>query len=180
MNYCSQCGSQISARIPEGDDRPRFICDMCNTIHYQNPKMVVGCIPEWEDRILLCKRSIEPKRGKWTLPAGYLENGETVVDGAKRETVEEAGARVEMLEPYALMSIAYISQIYLIFRARLVDTEFAPGKESLEVKLFSEGEIPWDDLAFMVVRETLQRYFKDRPSGVFPVQTGTITRPKML
>ena len=178
MNYCSQCGSRVSARIPEGDDRPRFICDMCNTIHYQNPKMVVGCIPEWEDRILLCKRSIEPKHGKWTLPAGYLENGETVVDGAKRETAEEAGARVEMLEPYALMSIAYISQIYLIFRARLVDTDFAPGKESLEVKLFSEGEIPWDDLAFMVVRETLQRYFKDRPNGVFPVQIGTITRPK--
>ena len=180
MNYCSQCGSQVSARIPEGDDRTRFICDMCNTIHYQNPKMVVGCIPEWEDRILLCKRSIEPKVGKWTLPAGYLENGETVVDGAKRETVEEAGARVEMLEPYALMSIAYISQIYLIFRARMVDTEFAPGKESLEVKLFSERDIPWDDLAFIVVRETLKRYFRDRPNGVFPVQIGTITRPKTV
>ena len=137
----------------------------------------MGCIPEWEDRILLCKRAIEPKRGKWTLPAGYLENGETVVDGAQRETVEEAGARVEMLEPYALMSIAYISQIYLMFRASLVDTDFAPGKESLEVKLFTEREIPWDDLAFMVVRETLQRYFKDRPNGVFPIQTGTITRP---
>ena len=177
MNYCSQCGSQVSARIPEGDDRPRFICDICNMIHYQNPKMVVGCIPEWEDRILLCKRSIEPKVGKWTLPAGYLENGETVVDGAKRETVEEAGARVEMLEPYALMSIADISQIYLIFRARMVDTEFAPGKESLEVKLFSEGEIPWDDLAFIVIRETLIRYFEDRRIGDFKFQMGDITPP---
>ena len=177
MNYCSQCGSQVSTRIPAGDDRQRFICDTCNTIHYQNPKMVVGCIPEWEDKILLCKRSIEPKYGKWTLPAGYLENGETIVDGAKRETVEEAGARVERLEPYALMSIAHINQIYLIFRARLVDTGFAPGKESLDVKLFSEDGIPWDDLAFIVVRETLQRYFKDKPNGIFPVQTGTIERP---
>ena len=177
MNYCCQCGSPVSARIPEGDDRPRYICDRCDTVHYQNPKMVVGCIPEWEDKILLCKRSIEPKSGKWTLPAGYLENNETVVEGAKRETLEEAGARVEGLEPYALMSIAHISQIYLIFRARLVDTNFAPGKESLEVRLYPESKIPWDELAFLVVRETLKRYFNDRPAGAFPVQIGNIARP---
>lgn len=178
MNYCSQCGSPVSTRVPEGDDRNRFVCDGCGTIHYQNPKMVVGCIPEWEDRILLCKRSIEPKLGKWTLPAGYLENGETLIEGAQRETLEEAGARVEKLEPYALMSIAYISQVYIIFRARLVDTDFAPGTESSEVKLFHEGEIPWDDLAFIVIRETLRRYFRDRPTGRLPIQTGTITIPK--
>jgi ADP-ribose pyrophosphatase YjhB (NUDIX family) len=178
MKFCSQCGSRVTARVPEGDDRQRFVCDRCGTIHYQNPKMVVGCIPEWEDRILLCKRSIEPKLGKWTIPAGYLENGETVNEGAKRETLEEAGARVENLQPYALMSIAYISQVYLIFRARLKATDFAPGPESSEVKLYSEGEIPWDDLAFMVVRETLRRYFRDRPTGSFPLQNGIITRLK--
>ncbi len=176
MNYCSHCGSPVSARIPEGDDRQRFVCDGCGTIHYQNPKMVVGCIPEWEDKILLCKRSIEPRHGKWTIPAGYLENGETVIQGAVRETLEEADARVDTLEPYALMSIAYISQVYLIFRARLTDTHFAPGKESMEVKLFLETEIPWDDLAFTVVQETLRRYFRDRPTGRFPIQTGTIKR----
>lgn len=178
MNFCSQCGSPVTARIPIGDDRQRFVCDGCGTIHYQNPKMVVGCIPEWEDRILLCRRSIEPKHGKWTLPAGYLENDETVTEGAKRETREEAGARVESLEPYALMSIAFISQVYLIFRARLTDTDFAPGTESSEVRLFSETEIPWEDLAFRVIRETLSRYFRDRPSGIFPLQNGIITRTK--
>ena len=178
MNFCSHCGSQITTRVPEGDDRPRFICDTCHTIHYQNPKMVVGCIPEWEDKILLCKRSIQPKYGKWTIPAGYLENGETVVEGAKRETIEEAGARVDGLEPYALMSIAHISQIYVIFRANLLDLGFALGKESLDVKLFSEDQIPWNDLAFIVVRETLKRYFEDKAKGVFPVRTGTIERPK--
>jgi ADP-ribose pyrophosphatase YjhB (NUDIX family) len=138
--------------------------------------MVVGCIPEWEDRILLCKRSIDPKRGKWTVPAGYLENGETVAEGAKRETLEEAGARVENLEPYALMSIAFISQVYILFRARLMDTDFTPGTESSDVRLFAEGEIPWGDLAFMVVRETLRRYFRDRPTGYFPLQNGIITK----
>lgn len=177
MNFCSQCGSPVFERIPEGDDRQRFVCDVCGAIHYQNPKMVVGCIPEWEDKILLCRRSIEPKTGKWTLPAGYLENGETVVEGAKRETLEEAGARVDALEPYALMSLAYISQVYLIFRARLMDTDFTPGTESSDVKLFSEEEIPWDDLAFGVVRETLRRYFRDRPSGIFRLQNGIIPRP---
>ncbi len=176
MNFCSQCASPVSARIPEGDDRPRFVCEGCGAIHYQNPKIVVGCIPEWEDRILLCKRSIEPKPGKWTLPAGYLENGETLIEGAKRETLEEAGARVEKLEAYALMSIAYISQVYIIFRASLVDTDFAPGIESSELALFSEEKIPWDDLAFMVIRETLRRYFRDRSVGIFKVQTGTIIR----
>jgi len=138
--------------------------------------MVVGCIPEWKDRILLCKRSIEPKHGKWTVPAGYLENGETITEGAKRETFEEACARVENLEPYALMSIAYISQVYLIFRGQLMDTDFAPGAESSEVRLFSEGEIPWDDLAFMVIQETLRRYFKDWQTGTFPIQNGIITK----
>jgi len=168
MNYCNQCGSKLAYRIPKGDDRLRFICDACQTIHYQNPKLVVGCIPVWEDRILLCRRSIEPRYGKWTIPAGYFEQGETVEAGAKRELNEEAGATVEFLEPYALYNLAFISQVYLIFRGPLKDKKFRSGYESLETLLFKEHEIPWDDLAFTVVREVLRQYYKDFLKGVFP------------
>ena len=174
MNFCSHCGTPLTQRVPTGDDRPRFVCDRCGTIHYQNPKLVVGCIPEWEDNILLCCRSIEPKSGKWTLPAGYLENGETITEGAKRETLEEACARVEIVAPYTLLSITHINQIYLIFRARLLDKNFSPGDESSDVRLFSESEIPWDKLAFTVIIKTLKYYYKDRSNGSFPVHTGTI------
>jgi ADP-ribose pyrophosphatase YjhB (NUDIX family) len=138
--------------------------------------MVVGCIPEIQDQILLCRRAIEPCYGKWTLPAGYLENGETVTAGAERETYEEARAKVEILEPYALYNICYVNQIYLMFRARLVDHKFGVGSESLEVKLFSEDEIPWDEIAFQVIRETLVQYIKDRPSGIFPFYIGDILK----
>ena len=174
MKYCSKCGSELSYRIPGGDDRPRFICDACCIVHYENPKMVVGCIPEIGDQILFCRRSIMPKYGKWTIPAGYLEKGETVEEGAKRETLEEAGARVESLEPYGLYNLTFISQIYLIFRGRLVDGNFGAGDESLEVRLFQEEEIPWTDLAFPVITETLRSYFKDRPNGIFPFHIGDI------
>ena len=155
----------------------RFICDRCDAIYYQNPKLVVGCIPEWEDKILLCCRSIEPRSGKWTLPAGYLEQGESITEGAKRETLEEACARVEIIAPYAIMSISHISQVYLLFRARLLDKNFKPGEESTEVRLFSEPEISWDELAFTVVIETLKRYFKDRNNGSYQVHTGKILPP---
>jgi ADP-ribose pyrophosphatase YjhB (NUDIX family) len=138
--------------------------------------MVVGCIPEIQDQILLCRRAIEPCYGKWTLPAGYLENGETVTAGAERETYEEARAKVEILEPYALYNICYVNQIYLMFRARLVDHKFGVGSESLDVKLFSEDEIPWDEIAFQVIRETLVQYIKDRPSGIFPFYIGDILK----
>jgi ADP-ribose pyrophosphatase YjhB (NUDIX family) len=138
--------------------------------------MVVGCIPEIQDQILLCRRAIEPCYGKWTLPAGYLENGETVTAGAERETYEEARAKVEILEPYALYNICYVNQIYLMFRARLVDHKFGVGSESMEVKLFSEDEIPWDEIAFQVIRETLVQYIKDRPSGIFPFYIGDILK----
>jgi len=174
MNFCSNCGAPVTSRIPDGDDRPRFVCDRCSTIHYRNPKIVVGCIPEWEDKIMLCCRAIEPKSGKWTLPGGYLENGETTTEGARRETLEEACARVEIVSPYALLSIPHINQVYLFFRARLLDENYGPGAESSDVMLFSESEIPWDELAFAVVTETLKRYFNDRPKGLFPVQTGRI------
>jgi len=178
MNFCSHCGAVVNHRVPEGDDRPRFVCDRCERIHYVNPKMVVGCIPEWENKVLLCRRSIEPMYGKWTLPAGYLEKGETVLEGVEREAMEEACADIEIISPYTLFSLPFISQVYLIFRARLLNTKYRAGEESLEVALFAEDDIPWEDLAFLVVKETLKRYFGDRPSGVFPVHTGTISPPK--
>lgn len=168
MKYCNQCGSKLVYRIPEGDDRARFVCDACQTIHYQNPKLVVGCISTWGNRILLCRRSIEPRYGKWTIPAGYFEQGETVEAGAKRELHEEAGAIVEFLEPYALYDLPFISQVYLIFRGPLKDKNFRSGYESLETLLFKEHEIPWDDLAFTVVRKVLRHYYKDFSKGVFP------------
>jgi ADP-ribose pyrophosphatase YjhB (NUDIX family) len=139
--------------------------------------MVVGCIPEAGDRVLLCRRSIEPCYGMWTLPAGYLENGETVAQGAEREAYEEARARVDGLTPYVLFNICHVSQIYLMFRARLIDANFRPGKESMEVCLFTESEIPWDDLAFQVMREILMQYFKDRLNGLFPFHMGDILPP---
>lgn len=161
-------------RVPEGDNLPRYICEQCETIHYQNPKIVAGCIPEWEDKILLCKRAIEPRLGKWTLPAGFMENRETTLQAAMRETREEANADVEIDELYALFNIPHISQVYLIFRARLLNLQFSPGTESLEVQLFSEEEIPWDELAFPVMTETLQRYFSDRQKQQFQLQVGDI------
>ncbi|MEW8208657.1 MAG: NUDIX hydrolase [Candidatus Thiodiazotropha taylori] len=133
MNFCSQCGAKVEVKVPDGDNRPRHVCDSCSTIHYQNPKIVVGCIPVWEDQILLCRRAIEPRYGLWTLPAGFMENGETSQQGAARETLEEATARVDVEGLYGLYNLPHINQVYLIFRSRLLDLEFAAGTESLEV-----------------------------------------------
>ena len=177
MNFCSHCGAPVRREIPAGDDRPRFVCDQCATIHYQNPRVVVGTIPEWEDRILLCRRSIEPRAGLWTLPAGYLENGETMQEGARRETLEEAGAELGALAPFALFDLPFIHQIYLIFQGSLTSGAWQAGAESLECRLFAESEIPWETLAFAVMRETLERYFGDRPRGRFRLHTGTIAAP---
>jgi len=174
MKYCSNCGAQVTSRIPSGDDRPRFICDACQTIHYENPNIVVGSIPEWGDRILLCRRAIRPRLGKWTLPAGYLENGETLVEAAKREALEEARARLTDLIPYGLYNLTFVNQVYVIFRCRLVDEDFAPGAESSEVRLLTKDQVPWDDLAFSSIRETLKRYFRDRPKGSFPLHMADI------
>ena len=176
MNFCSNCGQPVTQRTPPGDDRSRFFCESCGVVHYQNPKLVVGCIPELENQILLCRRAIEPCYGMWTLPAGYLENGETVAAGAKRETREEARARVEILDPYALYNICHVHQIYLMFRARLIDKHFQAGSESLEVKLFSENDIPWQEIAFPVITATLLQYFNDRRSGRYPFYIGNITQ----
>jgi ADP-ribose pyrophosphatase YjhB (NUDIX family) len=177
MNFCSQCGEPVSFRIPEGDTLPRFVCGGCQTIHYQNPKMVVGCIPEWEDKILLCRRAIEPRYGLWTLPAGFMENGETAPAGAQRETLEEANARVEIGDLYTFLSLPHISQVYVMFRARLLDLNFSVGIESLDVRLFAEDEVPWEQLAFRTIHFTLEHYFEDRRSGRFSVHTGVIGAP---
>jgi ADP-ribose pyrophosphatase YjhB (NUDIX family) len=174
MKFCSDCGATVSHKIPPGDNLPRWVCDACNTIHYQNPKMVVGCIAEWEDRILLCRRAIEPRHGFWTVPAGFMENGETTAAGAARETLEEANARVEILGLYALFNIPHISQVYLLFRGRLLDLDFFPGDESLETKLVAEADIPWDELAFATVRSTLRHYYDDRRHGTYRFHMGTI------
>ena len=167
MNYCSNCGNPLRFDIPPGDDRTRYICDMCGNIYYENPKMVVGCIPEWKDEILLCRRAIEPRYGMWTLPAGFLESGETVSEGALRETYEEAGTNVEIIAPYMMVNLVFISQIYFMFRSRLVNLDYAAGTESLEVRLFREETIPWENIAFSAIRATLKQYFKDRNNGMF-------------
>ena len=175
MKFCSHCGSdRLELRIPDGDTLPRLVCASCHTIHYQNPKVVVGCLPEWGDRVLLCKRAIEPRLGLWTLPAGFLENGETVVAGAMRETLEEASARVEIAELYTMISLPYINQIYVMFRARLLDLDFSAGAETLETALFAERDIPWEKLAFATVRNTLTHYYSDRAAGDYKFHMGTI------
>ena len=176
MNFCSQCGAPVSLRIPEGDNLPRYICDACGTVHYQNPKIVAGCIPEWNGAILLCRRAIEPRYGLWTLPAGFMENGETTEQAAARETLEEARARVRIDSLYAVFSIPHINQVYMVFRGSLPAPEFGAGDESLEARLFEEHEVPWKELAFQVMRETLRRYFADRRRGDFGVHVGDILR----
>lgn len=174
MNYCSHCGETVELKIPEGDNLPRHICNSCGLIHYSNPKIVAGCIPEWENKILLCKRAIEPRRGLWTLPAGFMENNESTTEAALRETREEAHANVEAISLYALFNIPRISQVYIIYRARMLDLEYRAGIESLEVELFTEEQIPWDQLAFAVMHETLQRYFKDRKQGHYQTHVDDI------
>jgi len=180
MNFCSHCGGPVNRQIPAGDDRPRFVCQKCHTIHYQNPRMVVGTVPEREGRILLCRRAIAPRVGLWTLPAGYLENGETMMDGARRETREEASVELQALTPFALFDLPFINQIYLMFRGPLKSSDWSPGKESLEVRLFAEEDIPWAELAFAVIRETLEHYCRDRSQGKFRLHTGAIAPPDRI
>ena len=177
MNFCSHCGGPVSRQIPTGDNRPRFVCRQCHTIHYQNPRMVVGTVPEWDGRILLCRRAIAPRAGLWTLPAGYLENGETMMDGARRETREEADVELQALTPFAMFDLPFINQIYLMFRGPMASTDWHPGEESLEVRLFAQDDLPWEELAFAVIRETLECYFRDREQGGFRLHTGTIATP---
>jgi ADP-ribose pyrophosphatase YjhB (NUDIX family) len=166
MNFCSACGSPVSLRNPEGDHLARYVCDICGVVHYQNPKLIVGCVPEHQGRILLCRRAIEPRLGFWTIPAGFMENGETTQEGARRESFEEAQARVEIGSLLAVVHVLHADQVHVMFRANLPEPQFGPAPESLEVVLFAEDEIPWSDIAFRSVDFALRRYFDDRRSGV--------------
>ena len=177
MNYCTQCGTHVELRIPEGDSHLRHVCPQCGEIHYQNPKVIVGCIAQWEQRILLCRRAIEPCYGLWTLPAGFMENGESTTQAALRETYEEACARVSIEGLFALINIPHISQVHLFYRARLLDTNFGAGEESLETQLFAEDEIPWHELAFSSVDQCLKAYFGDRRTGRFEFHETTLAPP---
>lgn len=176
MKFCCHCGATVSHRTPEGDHLPRFICDCCETIHYQNPRIITGCIPEWDDKILLCKRAIEPRQGLWTLPAGFMENHETTLQGAARESFEEANAELLNMSLFCVFNIPHISQVYMMYRGELKQGRSSPGPESLDVKLYTEDEIPWQQLAFPVISETLKLYFADKSSGGFRVHSGDIVR----
>ena len=167
--YCRQCGSAVEYRVPDdGDTRQRAVCLACHTIHYENPLNVVGTIPVLPDgRVLLCKRNIEPRLGKWTLPAGFMELDETTSQGAARETNEEAGAQFEMGPLFSLLNVPRVGQVHMYYRAKLLSERFNPGYETMEARLFMEEEVPWDELAFRTVKETLQHYFADRQKGSF-------------
>ena len=171
LKHCSNCGTLMDKLVPPGDGRERMVCPACGAIHYENPKVVVGCLPVWEDKLLLCKRAIEPRYGYWTLPAGFMENGETTAEGAQRETLEEAGALVGNLKPFALLDVPYVHQVHMFYLAEMSSPEFSSGEESLDVRLYAEHEIPWDDLAFYTVIETLKHYYADRKAGSFGFHT---------
>lgn len=172
IKHCKNCGAAVVYRVPDdGDTRERAVCPACDTIHYENPLNVVGTVPYSGDRVLLCKRNIEPRWGKWTLPAGFMELGETTVEGAARETDEEAGAQIEMEGLITVLSVPRVSQVHLFYRARLLSEQFNPGHETMEARLFLEHEIPWEEIAFKTVRETLLCYFADRRKGSFGVHT---------
>jgi ADP-ribose pyrophosphatase YjhB (NUDIX family) len=177
IHYCPQCGKPVSARVPAGDNRPRAVCDACGYIHYENPKLVVGCIAEWQGRVLLCRRAIEPRAGLWTLPAGFMENEESTLTAAKRETEEEACASPHIADLFALVDIPQISQVHLFYRGVLENGQHTPGEESLETALFSEAEIPWEALAFRSVSFCLQHYFDDRRRGVFGMHRQVLLSP---
>jgi ADP-ribose pyrophosphatase YjhB (NUDIX family) len=167
IHHCRQCGAAVNYQVPADDNRERAVCGQCDTIHYENPLNVVGTVPVWGEQVLLCKRAIEPRYGFWTLPAGFMELGETVAAGALRETVEEAGAKVELQELFTLMNVVRVGQVHLFYRARMLDTSLDPGPETLEARLFHEHEIPWDEIAFRTVRDTLRHYFACRKQGQF-------------
>jgi len=179
MKYCSDCGAAVELRVPEGDHVPRHVCPACSAIHYHNPKVIVGCVPEWDDRILMCRRAIEPRLGRWTFPAGFMELGETSGQGAAREALEEARAVVEVGELFVVINVPYVSQVYLIHRARLRAPQFGPTTESSEVVLMREGEVPWDQIAFPTIFHSLKFFFADRASGAAGVHTLDLTaRPR--
>ena len=176
IKHCKNCGSAVEYRLPDdGDTKQRAVCPACGTVHYENPLNVVGTVPYWGEQVLLCKRNIEPRWGKWTLPAGFMELNETVAQGAARETLEESGAVFELEGLFSLVNVAQVGQVHLFYRARLLSEQFDPGHETLEARLFTEAEIPWEEIAFRTVKETLTRYFDDRRSGKFSIHTLDLT-----
>lgn len=175
IRHCKTCGGAAEYRVPADDNRERAVCGACGAIHYENPLNVVGTLPVWRDQVLLCRRAIEPRYGLWTLPAGFMELGETTEEGALRETTEEAGAHVTLQGLFSVLNVVRVGQVHFFYRAELHDTDFAPGIESLEVQLFREEEVPWDELAFRTVRETLRFYFADRARGAFGLHCGDVT-----
>ena len=176
IKHCKNCGSAVEYRLPDdGDTKQRAVCPACGTVHYENPLNVVGTVPYWGEQVLLCKRNIEPRWGKWTLPAGFMELNETVAQGAARETLEESGAVFELEGLFTLVNVAQVGQVHLFYRARLLSEQFDPGHETLEARLFTEAEIPWEEIAFRTVKETLTRYFDDRRCGKFSFHTLDIT-----
>jgi len=168
MNYCNQCGGPVALRVPPGDHLPRHVCERCGVIHYVNPRLIVGCVPELDGRILLCRRAIEPRRGYWTVPAGFMENGETLQQAAARESQEEALAEVEIGSLLAIVHVLHAQQVHVFFRARLLRASFGAGTESLEVQLLAPEQIPWADIAFPSTEFTLRRYLEDRAAGREP------------
>ena len=176
LKHCKNCGTAVVYRLPDdGDTRQRAVCPSCHTIHYENPLNVVGTVPHLGDRVLLCKRNIEPRWGKWTLPAVFMELDETTAEWAARETDEEAGAQIEMQGLFSILNVARVGQVHLFYRAQLLSEQFNPGHETIEARLFTEAEIPWDEIAFKTVRETLERYFDDRRKGHYAVHQIDIT-----
>ena len=174
IQFCRVCGTRVDYRVPPDDNRERAVCPACGEIHYENPINVVGTVPVWGDQVLLCKRNIEPRFGLWTLPAGFLELGESTEAGALRETDEEAGAKIEMQGLFTVLNVVRVGQVHLFYRARMLDTSLAPGPETQEARLFREHEIPWDQIAFRTVRQTLEHFFEDRRRGSFGVHAGDI------
>lgn len=172
--FCSACGNTVTREIPADDSRLRHVCTHCKAVHYINPKMVLGTIPVYGDKIMLCRRAIEPRYGFWTLPAGFMEINESIHEGAARETLEEAGARVRLGPPFTIFDVQRAQQVHMFFRAELLDLDYAAGPESLEVKMFSESEIPWDELAFMTVSKTLKLFFEDRKAGHYRLHSGDL------
>jgi len=174
MNYCSHCGHAVEVKVPAGDNRPRYVCPSCETIHYQNPRIVAGTVPVWEGKILLCRRAIEPRKGYWTLPAGFMENSETTVEAAIRETREEALAEVSIRNLYTLLHVPHIDQVHIFYLAHLADGRFGAGEESLESRLFEPKDIPWSELSFPTVYRTLEHYMEDLGEDKFPLRVGDI------
>lgn len=174
IKHCRACGTPVAYVVPADDNRERAVCPACATVHYENPVNVVGTVPIWGAQVLLCKRAIEPRYGFWTLPAGFLELGETSAEGALRETVEESGAEVDLGPLFSVLDVARVGQVHLFYLATMRSQALAPGSETLEARLFREDEVPWDEIAFRTVRETLRYFFDDRRRGQFGVHSADI------